>query len=103
MITFLIIVFAAIAIIRWVNSDRKYKEAQTRAMTPQKKEEPEVDDTEYTVHIAKDKKLDRVQWIGDGTWKYWDVDRPSDYKAQTYEYNHKKRNGVDYLIVIEDS
>jgi hypothetical protein len=103
MITAIIIICVLIAILRWIKTDRKYKEAQVKAMTPEQPKEPERDDTEYTIKIPKDKKLNRVQWYGSGTWKYWEDDRPAGYQAQTFEYSHQKRDGVDYLTVIEES
>jgi hypothetical protein len=102
MITCIIFICVLIAAFKWIKADRKYKEAQVKAME-EKPEEPEFDDTEYTIKIPKDKKLNRVQWYGSGSWKYWEDDRPAGYKAQTYEYTHQKRDGIDYLTVIEES
>lgn len=100
MITAILILCVIIALIKWIKADRKYKEAKIKAMdTPG----PVPNDTTRTVRIKKRKKLNRIQWMGDGRWKYWVEDRPDGYIPQTYEYDHKKPDGVDYLVIVEDS
>ena len=103
MITALIILCILVGFYRWLKADRKYKQARTKALKKPDKPAHEPDDTEYTVRIKKYKKLNRVQWMGSGSWKYWEEDRPEGYIPQTYEYNHQKRDGIDYLVVIEES
>ena len=103
MITALVFLCVLIAIYRWLKADRKYKQARTKALKKPDKPAHEPDDTEYTVRIKKHQKLNRVQWIGSGRWKYWEEVRPMGYIPQTYEFKHEKRDGTDYLIVVEDS
>lgn len=104
MITAIIFLCLLIGLIKWLKTDREYKKTQINSMNrgPQQDEE-EPNDTEYTVRIRRDKKLNRVQWNGDGDWLYWEDYREPGYIPQTYEYSHKKRDGVDYLVVIEES